>query len=267
LIFIAAFTALFLLLWLFFYGAGPLFEHGLQRAAKYTARFRHKDYLPVVLVLAAGIAAAIAAGDGFTDLAENLHADSPELHAADTDAHAWARDTRTPGSTTFFTIMTLIGTPLVTGLLVVVICAVLVMRKHWRWAVYLAGTAGTGGLINLALKSYFARARPDLAEALRQAHGYSFPSGHAMGATVTFGALAYLAIRTIPRWRYRAAALAFLFTMIAAIATSRVYLGVHWISDVAAGITAGAIWVTASTVAYETFRRIHLVRALRAKRA
>lgn len=266
-IFVAAFTALFLILWLFFSGAGPLLEHGLQRAAKYTARYRHHDYLPVALILAAGIACAMAAGDGFTDIAERLHAESPQLHDVDTAAHAWATDTRTNGSTTFFTIMTVIGTPLETGILVAILCAILVWRKHWRWAVYLGGTVAVAGLINLELKSYFERARPDLAEALRQAHGYSFPSGHAMGATVTFGALAYLSVRAIPRWRHRAAAIAFCCTMIAAIATSRVYLGVHWISDVAAGIAAGAIWATASTGAYEVFRRIRLVRALRKKRA
>lgn len=87
-----------------------------------------------------------------------------------------------------------------------------------------------------------------------------------MGSTIFFGALAYLAFRMIPRWRGRAVALALGFTMIAAIATSRIYLGVHWISDVGAGIAAGAIWITATTVAYETFRRIRLVRSLRVKR-
>jgi undecaprenyl-diphosphatase len=101
---------------------------------------------------------------------------------------------------------------------------------------------------------------------LRDAHGYSFPSGHAMGSAVCFGALAYLALRAIPRWRYRAAAIAFAFTMILAISASRIYLGVHWISDVGAGIAAGLIWVIAATVAHETMRRIRMVRALRAKR-
>ena len=81
-----------------------------------------------------------------------------------------------------------------------------------------------------------------------------------------FGALAYLAVRTIPRWRYRAAAVAFAGTMILSISASRIYLGVHWISDVGAGICAGLIWVIAATVAYETMRRIRMVRSLRAKR-
>jgi undecaprenyl-diphosphatase len=206
------------------------------------------------------------AGDAFIDIAERVHAESPALLQIDADAHEWARFTRTGGSTLFFTTLTLIGTPVGLGILVAAVSAVLAFRKRYRWTAYLMVTTTLGGLLNLQLKSYFARARPELAEALRNAHGYSFPSGHAMGSAVTFGALAYLAFRVIPRWRYRAAAIAFAATMILAISTSRIYLGVHWISDVGAGIAAGLIWVIAATVAYETMRRIRLVRALRAKR-
>ena len=98
---------------------------------------------------------------------------------------------------------------------------------------------------------------------MRDAHGYSFPSGHAMGSTIVFGAFAYLAFRILNNWRPRAAALAFCCSMILAICASRIYLGVHWISDVAAGVSAGLIWLVATTVAYETFRRIRMIRALR----
>jgi undecaprenyl-diphosphatase len=120
-------------------------------------------------------------------------------------------------------------------------------------------------LLVLQLKSLFARARPDLAEALRTADGYSFPSGHAMGSVVVFGALSYLVLRLHAPWRRRAAGLAAAGTFIAAISVSRIYLGVHWISDIAAGLCAGTVWVTVATVAYETFRRIRLIRALRAR--
>lgn len=264
--FTLSFVLLFLLLWVFFYAAGPALERLLARSAHWTAKFRYRDYLPVFVVLAAGIVAAMAAGDAFVDLAESLQEDSPEMHAIDSEVHAWARTTYTDGSTTFFTLMTLIGTPVGLGAIGALVAIALAIRGRWRWAAYLIVTSGVGGLLNLQLKAWFARARPELAEALRDAHGYSFPSGHAMGSTVVFGALAYLAFRIIAHWRWRAAALAFAFTMIVAIAASRIYLGVHWISDVAAGVAAGVIWLVTTTVAYETFRRIRLVRALRAKR-
>ncbi|HEX2061610.1 MAG TPA: phosphatase PAP2 family protein, partial [Thermoanaerobaculia bacterium] len=262
--FTLSFLLLFVLLWLFFFAAGPALERLLARAAHWTAKFRYRDYLPVFVALGAGIIAAMLAGDAFVDLAESLQEDSPRLHAIDAEVHEWARTTRTAGSTAFFTIMTLIGTPVGLGLIAVVVAAALAMRGRWRWAAYLFFTSGVGGLLNLQLKAWFARARPELAEALRDAHGYSFPSGHAMGSTIVFGALAYLAFRIVTRWRWRAAALALACTMIVAIAASRIYLGVHWISDVAAGIAAGVIWLVTTTVAYEAFRRIRLVRALRA---
>jgi undecaprenyl-diphosphatase len=265
-IFLAAFVAVFLLLWLAVFVVGPAIERVLARTAHWTAKFRYRDYLPVIVVLAVGIAATAMAGDGFIDIAERVHAGSPALHAIDAETHAWARYTRTPGATLFFTTLTLIGTPVGLGIVVLVVSALLALRNRYRWAAYLIVTTTLGGLLNLQLKSYFARARPELAEALRNAHGYSFPSGHAMGSAVCFGALAYLAVRTIPHWRHRAAAIAFAGTMILAISASRIYLGVHWISDVGAGICAGLIWVNAATVAYETMRRIRMVRSLRAKR-
>ena len=264
-LFVLGFLILFFVLWLVFLVAEPALANVLKRTAHWTTSFRYRDYLPVLIVLAVGLAAAMAAGDAFEDLAVQVHANSTTLHDIDTNVHEWARYTRTPGSTRFFTTMTLIGTPLPLGIFVAVIVVFLIAKRHWRWAVYLAFTTAVGALLNIELKAYFHRTRPDLAEALRHASGFSFPSGHAMGATVVFGSLAYLAVRAFARWqwRWRAAVLAFALSMIIAIASSRIYLGVHWISDVGAGMAAGLVWVTTSTVAYETFRRIRLVRALR----
>ena len=265
-LFVAGFLVLFLFLWLLLFIIAPPIQRLLPRAAHWTTKFRYRDYLPVFLVLAAGIGAAAMAGDAFLDIAEEVHANTPRLRQIDAETHAWARTTHTLGATAFFTTLTLIGTPVGLGILVLLSAALLAMKGRWRWIAYLVITTGIGGLLNLQLKAFFARARPEVAEALRSAHGYSFPSGHAMGAAITFGALAYLALRVLPRWRWRSAALAFACAMIVAIAASRVYLGVHWISDVGAGIAAGLIWVTAATVAYETFRRIRMVRALRRRR-
>jgi membrane-associated phospholipid phosphatase len=265
-LFVTLFLLLFAVLALFFRLVGPVLERLLRYAANRTAKFRYRDYLPVVIVLAAGAAVTAMAGDAFLDLAELVHESSPRLHRIDGEVHQWAAASREQGATPFFTLMTIIGTPVGLGVLCAIVAGILIVRGRWRWAAYLFLTGGIGGLLNLQLKAYFARARPELAEALRDAHGYSFPSGHAMGSTMVFGALCYLAFRVIRTWRWRAVALAFNCSMIVAIATSRIYLGVHWISDIAAGIAAGLIWLIATTVAYETFRRIRLVRSLRTKR-
>ncbi len=267
-LFLLAFLILFLLLWLVFLVAEPALERLLKRTAHWTARFRYRDYLPVAMVILIGLTATLVAGDAFEDLAELVQSNSTQLHEIDARVHDWARDSRTAGATRFFTTMTIIGTPVPLGIVVAIVTFLLLSKRRWRWAVYLVFTAGIGSLLNLALKTYFHRMRPDLAEALRHASGFSFPSGHAMGSTIVFGALAYVAIRALThwQWRWRAAALAFAVATIVAIASSRIYLGVHWISDVGAGIAAGATWVTTTTVAYETFRRIRLIRALRGKR-
>ena len=257
------FLLLFFVLWVVFYATLPLLEKLLGRTAHFTAKFRFHDYLPVMIVLLGGIIATSMAGDAFIDLAERLHSESSKMHRVDREVHVWARAAESAGSTRFFTLLTVIGTPVGLGFLVAIVAAVLALKHRWRWASYLIFTTGVGGLLNLQLKAYFARARPDLAEALRHASGYSFPSGHAMGATVCFFALSYLAFRAIPKWRERAAVVAFCVSMIVAIASSRIYLGVHWISDIGAGIAAGTIWFVTTTVAYETFRRIRMIRALR----
>lgn len=266
-LFIVVFLALFVVFWAFFYAVGPILERLLAHAAHRTAAFRYHDYLPVLVVLAVGIAATAAAGDAFMDIAERVHQNSARLTAFDSEVHAWARTAYTNGSTIFFVTMTDIGDPVGLGIIVFITSIFLAMRKRWKWLAYLLFTSGVGGLLNLELKAWFARARPDLAEALRSAHGYSFPSGHAMGSTIVLGSVAYIVFRVLTDWRLRATALALACSMIIAIAASRVYLGVHWISDVAGGIAAGAIWLVTTTVAYETFRRIRRVRGIRASRA
>lgn len=276
------FIAVFLLLWGILDLALPKMWRGLSalayRAASSSMRYgvvqrfihatsRFRDYLPVLVIVVAGVLIAAWAGDGFIDLAEMVHENSPALRQIDTKAHDWAVQRRTADATTFFDAMTTIGGPVGIGLLAGISFIALLLRRHFHRAAYLLLTAGGGGLLDWELKRYFARARPDIAAMLRQAHGYSFPSGHAMGSTVVFAALGYVAFRILERWRWKAAALALAFTLIIAVALSRVYLGVHWISDVGAGIVCGLLWVTVTTVAYETYRRIHLIRSMARTRA
>ncbi|WP_425505076.1 phosphatase PAP2 family protein [Sphingobium limneticum] len=105
-------------------------------------------------------------------------------------------------------------------------------RKGAYWlAVMMAG----GTALNLILKQIFVAPRPDLLPHLDNVHSYSFPSGHAAGNMMFFGALAMLVAH---RSAYVAAA-----AMIALIGISRVWLGVHWPSDVTAGWIEGLGWL------------------------
>lgn len=266
------FAVIFLVLWAVVYATLPAVEHLGQalalliarsaRAGRFvsTTQERYKHYLPVVAILVAGALITAWAGDSFIDLAEKVHAKNSALEQADSRVHDWAVSERSPGATLFFTTMTYIGGPVGVAAIILAVSIILAFRRRWSWLIYLVVTSGGGGLLNFELKRYFARARPDVAEMLRRANGYSFPSGHAMGTAVAFSALAYLAFRAIRSWPARAAVMAFLYTLIAAVALSRVYLGVHWVSDVLAGVTAGTVWVTTTTVAYESVRRIRSAR-------
>lgn len=264
----ALFLLIFLGLWAALYLALPTLRHPISALASRITRYaivekhisRLRAYGPIVALLVAGALLSAWAGDAFIDMAEALHAKNARMSEFDALAHAWAAAHRSADSTLFFVTMTTIGGP--PGLAVIggIVAIILAIKRRWRWLTYLVITCGGGIALNEWLKHYFARARPALAEALRQAHGYSFPSGHAMGSTMVFGALAYIANRALTRWRWKSAAIALACTLVCSVALSRVYLGVHWISDIAAGITAGATWVVVTTVAYEVLRRARALR-------
>jgi undecaprenyl-diphosphatase len=259
-----AFLIVFAVLWLILDFAAPRIWRLTQFIAN---RFAASgDYLPVIVTVAGGGLLAMWTGEEFLDLAELVSAKSTTLQQIDSRVHDWAVARRFADATSFFDVMSAVGGPAGVTVIAAVVAILLLIRKRFYRFAYLVITATGGGLLDWELKRYFARARPAVAQMLMRASGYSFPSGHAMGSTVVFGALAYLAIRALGRWRWKAAALALAVTLVAGVALSRVYLGVHWISDVGAGITAGLLWVTVTTVAYETFRRIHQIRTLRSAR-
>jgi membrane-associated phospholipid phosphatase len=95
---------------------------------------------------------------------------------------------------------------------------------------------------------------------------WSFPSGHSSGALMIYGMLAYLLARAIPsRWIHDAIAVAAAF-LIALIGLSRMYLGVHYFSDVIGGYAAGIVWLAACISGVEVVRRHFGQVALRASR-
>lgn len=204
--------------------------------------------------------------DAFIDLAAALKAQDPAVQRIDAAVYEWFGSRRTPFTSALFVTITTAGGVAGMTALVVAVLAVLIARRRFRRAAYLAITSAGGFLLNQLLKNHYVRPRPDLKAAVLDAMGYSFPSGHAMSSTIILGALAYLATRSIPDWKNKSAALAALATLALAIGISRVYLGVHWASDVGAGFAAGLLWVTATTTGYELFRQYRLGQADMAQR-
>ena len=270
---------LFVLLWGFFFAALPAIRSSIKVTAAWVAHLVSRyprfgtffsraskrvsplrTYLPLAAIVLVGVVATVWTLDAFIDLAEMVHAKSPVLQRTDARIHDWAIRRRGKPATIFFEAMTEIGSPVGMGIVTAAVAIGLIIRKRYRWAIYLAATSAGGALLNLELKRHFARARPDIAEQMMRARGYSFPSGHAMGTTVVCGALAYLALRSLWGWGAKAATLAGASCIAISVSLSRVYLGVHWLSDVAAGMAAGFAWVFIATVTYEAIRRLRNLR-------
>ena len=110
------------------------------------------------------------------------------------------------------------------------------------WALALAGN----GVLTRSLKAIFGRARPLDQVAAWAETGFSFPSGHSSGAVVACGMLAYTVLRLLPA-RWHAAALAAAVALALTIGASRVFLGVHFASDVIAGFASGGLWLLLCT--------------------
>ncbi len=273
---LVCFGAVFLALWWATYTFFPPLMRSVRSGAGWLARWLRgrsrigplfgrleawRSYLPLVIALAAGTLIIVWTADTFTDIAAALKQHNPTVQRIDTAVYEWFGSRRTPATSALFVTITTVGGPVAMSALVVTVLAVLIARRRFRWAAYLGITAAGGTLLNQLLKFHFLRQRPDLKTAVLDATGYSFPSGHAMSATIILGALAYLAARSIRAWKSKSAALAALATLALAIGISRLYLGVHWTSDVLAGFAAGLLWVTATTTGYELFRQYRLGQA------
>ncbi|MBV8201540.1 MAG: phosphatase PAP2 family protein [Acidobacteria bacterium] len=224
-----------------------------------------RPYAPLLLVLGSGGIAAFVAGEAFVEIAERFRLTTSLVYRADRAVNAAVAGARVPGLTALLDAATLAGSPPAMSLAAAVTAAVLLLRGRRAAAAFIAVTGAGGALLNLGLKAIFERVRPPAAAAIAAAQGYSFPSGHAMGSLVVLGSIAYLALRLAASWRLKSALLAALATLVLLVGLSRVYLGVHWISDIAGGWCAGAVWLATAIVALETYLRMRQLDSERAR--
>jgi len=148
-----------------------------------------------------------------------------------------ARATPTLDTTMLF--FTRVGAPLPMIAFVALALLALLLRDRRGDALFFALAVGGAAGLNVVAKLVFQRARPALWPSLVTETDYSFPSGHAMGSLAVVAALVFLTWRTRGRWPILA--LGALFA--AAVGLSRVYLGVHYPSDILAGWCASLAWV------------------------
>jgi membrane-associated phospholipid phosphatase len=134
-------------------------------------------------------------------------------------------------------------------LLCVASAGLLLSFRKDREASFVLVCGGGAAVLSAGLKLVFQRARPEAAlnYLIDAPSSFSFPSGHALGSTCVVGSLAVVAVALLRAWRYRIAAVASASAFIAGVASSRIYLGVHFPSDIVGGVLAGAAWVAAVT--------------------
>lgn len=138
--------------------------------------------------------------------------------------------------------ITSLGGFAVLSIIVASVAGYLVIRRERVQALVVAGAAISGTLLSEALKEGFGRPRPDLVPQLAEVTSLSFPSGHAMLSATIYLTLGALLARFHARRRERALIMVYAVLLTVMIGASRVYLGVHWPTDVFAGWALGAAW-------------------------
>lgn len=226
-------------------------RYGLRRDE---SRWPPLAYLTAYLALGFGIIAGAAAL--FAEIAEML-GDGRQLGRLDQLFSDNMARTVSKSVLRVFAAITHLGDPLTLTALCVLV-GLLLLYRHQRWlaAGWVLAIAGNA-LLNPALKGIFARTRPVHDRSLALADGWSFPSGHASSSLVAYGMLAYLLVRLLPpHWPARLRLVAVLLATVLAftIGSSRVFLQVHFASDVLAGFASGTAWLAVCIGTLELIR-------------
>jgi undecaprenyl-diphosphatase len=212
------------------------------------------------LQFTAGLALILCAAFVFGELAEDV-VTGDTITLLDVRLAHWFRAHTTAGFTDAMLFVThwngILGSAIMAALLA---CWFWYRKAHYWLIVVLVSVPG-GMLLNVVLKHLFRRARPSLEDPLLTLSTYSFPSGHTEAATVFYGLLACYLVRGMRSWPARAAVMAGACAMVMLVALSRMYLGVHYLTDVLAAAAEGAAWLALCITAVSTLQRRRAARA------
>jgi undecaprenyl-diphosphatase len=225
----------------------------LFRGLRVSYTHAHSFAVALGLLLVFGALIAIAGTYAFAKLAELVQ--HGYTQPFDDSVLRWMEHHQMPLLQRLMVEVTMLGTWIVVLSIVSIAALFLWLTRHkYSAALLLVATAGGIGLNNI-LKLGFSRPRPHIFEWGTTASSSSFPSGHAMSATVVYMTVAYLAARLQKtRWA-RLATLAVAAALVAVICVSRLYLGVHYPSDVVAGVIIGLSWASFCMATLEAIQR------------
>jgi membrane-associated phospholipid phosphatase len=227
-------------------------EHTLS--ARHSASRRRRLWWGVVSIVTLGLLASAAT----LILLREAHDEiiEPQTQGIDLALLNQTHTFASPAATTFMQAITMLGSAQGLTIVVLVAAVILFLRRAWVEALGLIAAFAGAGLLDAGLKLWFHRDRPSVEWALARESTFSFPSGHATLSLVVYGMLLYLILRLSHSRLLDVAASLIALPLIVVIGVSRVYLGVHYPSDILAGYLAGAIWLLGVIVSLEALHRL-----------
>jgi len=180
---------------------------------------------------------------------------SPTVNAIDSSVEMWLHVRAIPLLTGAMLVVSVLGAPTSTSVVAVAGSLLLLSRRKWADAATLSIVVLGGNFLNFCLKHLVQRGRPVFDDPIFSLPTYSFPSGHAMASTVLWG---LIAIRASAQAQHRVSArvaIGAAVAMVALVCFSRMYLGLHYLSDVAAGVAEGVAWLALSSAVLLYIRR------------
>lgn len=218
-----------------------MFGDALRGVLRFIARYIRGFYGAVVAYLSFSFFVAIAAVWGFAELTDEVLEGS--TRRLDEVVLRWVEGHRTPFLDQVALEITALGNFTTLTVLILAVSVFLWLTRH-RISVALLMIAVAGGaILNTLLKDIFDRPRPEVVEWGTQVSSASFPSGHSMAAFIAYGAVAYLGGRLEPTRTLRWTTWTMAGLIILSVGASRIYLGVHYPSDVIGGYIAGLAWL------------------------
>jgi undecaprenyl-diphosphatase len=174
--------------------------------------------------------------------------DHDGLTAVDLPWHRWVVAHRTPVWTDVMTAISFAGQTAVLAVVAVIAAGWLAFRGRKADAALVIAATGGAALLVPLLKHLVARGRPPVADRLMAESSWSYPSGHSLGSTAVLGVLAVVVTTRMTARAHRVLVAVAAALVVVAIGVSRVYLGVHWPSDVLAGWLVGGLWLALCVV-------------------
>ena len=169
--------------------------------------------------------------------------DSRAMQHFDSSIQAGVHHWTSPWLTRLMLTLTWIGSIKIFATSLTAVLIFLLLRRRHHAALLLGLTMVGAFTLNETLKLHFHRARPRVPWAIGDEHTFSFPSGHSLFSFVLYGTLSYLALRHATTLGRRISIMLPAMLLIVGIGISRIYLGMHFPSDVIAGYLTGAIWL------------------------